>query len=387
MTRAILLSSLLFAAQLLTGCNNQPVAGAGPPSAPPVTVARPLQKMITEWDEYTGRFTALETVEVRARVSGFIESVHFNEGQMVKQGDLLFVIDRRPYQLAVEQAKADLERAQSRLEIASLDVQRGAPLVRNQTVTEREFDTRKSTEKDAMGQVGSADAALKQAQLNLEWSEVRAPISGRISDKRVDAGNLITGGPSGATLLTVIVSVDPIHFVVDASEADWLHYLRLAAAGARPSSRDVQNPVAVRLADETDYVHQGHMDFVDNAINPKTGTMRGRAIFDNKDGFLTPGSFGRLRLFGGEHEALLVPDAAIASDQSRKIVFTVADDGTVGTKLIELGPIVDGLRVIRTGLAAADRIVIDGIQRARPGQKVKPEDGKIEALTQEAAAK
>ena len=387
MTRAILLGTVLFATQLLAGCGGPTATSAGVPPPPPVTVARPLQKMITEWDEYTGRFTALETVEVRARVSGFIESVHFNEGQMVKQGDLLFVIDRRPYQLAVEQAKADLERAQSRLEIASLDVQRGAPLVRNQTVTEREFDTRKSTEKDAMGQVGSADAALKQAQLNLEWSEVRAPISGRISDKRVDAGNLITGGPSGATLLTVIVSVDPIHFVVDASEADWLHYLRLAAAGARPSSRDVQNPVAVRLADETDYVHQGHMDFVDNAINPKTGTMRGRAIFDNTDGLLTPGSFGRLRLFGGEHEALLVPDAAISSDQSRKIVFTVADDGTVGTKLIELGPIVDGLRVIRSGLAATDRIVIDGIQRARPGQKVKPEDGKIEALAQEAAAK
>jgi multidrug efflux system membrane fusion protein len=387
MTRAILLTSVLFAAQLVAGCDNPTATSGGPPPPPPVTVARPLQKMITEWDEYTGRFTALESVEVRARVSGFIESVHFNEGQMVKQGDLLFVIDRRPYQLAVEQAKADLERAHAKLEIASLDVQRGAPLVRNQTVTEREFDTRKSTEKDAAGQVGSADAALKQAALNLEWSEVRAPISGRISDKRVDAGNLITGGPSGATLLTVIVSVDPIHFVLDASEADFLHYLRLAQAGTRPSSRDVQNPVAVRLADETDYVHKGRMDFVDNAINPKTGTMRGRAIFDNNDGFLTPGSFGRLRLFGGEHDALLVPDAAIASDQSRKIVFTVADDGTVGTKLIELGPIVDGLRVIRSGLAATDRIVIDGIQRARPGQKVKPEDGKIEAVTVEAAAK
>jgi multidrug efflux system membrane fusion protein len=386
MTRAILLSSVLFATQLLAGCDNQPVAGSGPPP-PPVTVARPLQKMITEWDEFTGRFTALETVEVRARVSGFIESVHFNEGQMVKQGDPLFVIDRRPYQLAVEQSKADRERAQAKLEIASLDVQRGAPLIRNQSLTEREFDTRKSTERDAAGQVASADAAVKQAELNLEWTEVRAPIGGRISDKRVDAGNLITGGPSGATLLTVIVSVDPIHFVFDGSEADFLHYLRLAQAGARPLSRDVQNPIAVRLADETEYKHQGRMDFVDNALNPKTGTIRARAIFDNKDGLLTPGFFGRARLFGGEHDALLVPDAAIASDQSRNIVFTVADDGTVGTKLIELGPIVDGLRVIRSGLASTDRIVIDGIQRARPGQKVKPEDGKIEALTQEAAAK
>jgi RND family efflux transporter MFP subunit len=376
---------MLLAAQLLAGCDSKPVAGSAPPP-PPVTVARPLQKTITEWDEYTGRFTALETVEVRARVSGFIDTVHFNEGQIVKQGDLLFVIDPRPYRLAVEQAKADVERAKAKLEIASLDVQRGTPLARTQALTERELDTRKSTERDAAGQVASAEAAVKQAALNLEWTEVRAPIGGRISDKRVDRGNLITGGQTGATLLTVIVSIDPIHFVFDGSEADFLHYQRLAATGGRPSSRDAQNPVSVRLADESDFKHQGRMDFVDNAINPKTGTIRGRAVFDNKDGFLTPGFFGRLRLFGGEHEALLVPDGAIASDQSSKIVFTVADDGTVGTKLIELGPMVDGLRVIRSGLASTDRIVIDGLQRARPGGKVTAQDGKIEAAAPAAAA-
>jgi RND family efflux transporter MFP subunit len=378
MIRAVALGLILLAAQLLAGCDSKPVAGSVPPP-PPVTVAHPLQKTITEWDEYTGRFTALESVEVRARVSGYIDSIHFNEGQFVKQGDLLFVIDPRPYRLAVEQAKADVERAKAKLEIASLDVQRGTPLARTQALTERELDTRKSVERDAAGQVGSAEAALKQAQLNLEWTEVRAPIGGRISDKRVDAGNLITGGTTGATLLTVIVSTDPIHFVFDGSEADLLHYLRLAATGGRPSSRDVQNPVSVRLADETEFNHQGRMDFVDNVVNPKTGTIRGRAVFDNKDGLLTPGFFGRLRLFGGEHEALLVPDGAVASDQSRKIVFTVADDGTVGTKLVELGPMVDGLRVIRAGLAPADRIVIDGLQRARPGQKVTPQDGKVEA--------
>src|SRR6266852_5796820 len=331
-------------------------------------------------DEYTGRFAAVETVEVRARVSGFIDSVNFKEGQMVRQGDLLFVIDRRPYELAVDQAKGDGERAKAKLEIATLDVQRAAPLVRSQAVTEREFDTRKATERDAAGQVASADATMKQAELNLQWTEVRAPTTGRISDRRVDAGNLITGGQTGATLLTVIVSIDPIHFVFDASEADYLHYMRLATAGARPSSRDVQNPVSVRLADETEFRHQGRMNFVDNALNSKTGTIRGRAVFDNKDGLLTPGFFGRLRLFGGQHEALLVPDGAIASDQSRKIVFTVADDGTVGTKLVELGPMVEGLRVIRSGLASTDRIVIDGLQRARPGQKVTPEDGKIVPL-------
>src|SRR5712691_9437592 len=375
MGRTIIFLALLLAHLSLAGCDSKPVGSA--PPAPSVTVARPLQKMITEWDEYTGRFTAVETVEVRARVSGFVDSIHFNEGQMVQKGDSLFVIDRRPYALSVEQAKADLERAKAKLEIASLDVQRATPLVRGNTITEREFDTRKANERDAAGQVGSAQAALKQAELNLEWTEVRAPISGRISDRRVDAGNLVSGGQTGATLLTAIVSLDPIHFVFDGSEADFLRYTRLAVAGARPSSRDVQNPVSVRLADESDYKHQGRMDFVDNVLNPKTGTIRGRAVFDNKDGLLTPGIFGRLRLFGGERETLLVPDSAIASDQSRKIVFTVADDGTVGTKLVELGPIVDGLRVIRSGLAATDRIVIDGLQRARPRQKVKPEDGVI----------
>jgi len=376
--RTVLPAVLAVCAVALGGCDRPPAATAAPPP-PPVTVAHPLQKNITEWDEYTGRFQAVETVEVRARVSGFIDKVQVNEGQLVKEGDLLFVIDQRPFQLAVEQAAADLARAHAKLEIATLDVQRASPLVESQTLTGREFDTRKSTQRDAAGQVASAEAALKTAQLNLEWTEVRAPISGRISDRRVDAGNLITGGANGATLLTVIVSIDPIHFVFDGSEADFIRYLRLARAGARPSSRDAQNPVSVRLADETEFVHQGRMDFVDNAINPKTGTIRGRAVFDNKDGFLTPGFFGRMRLFGGTHDALLVPDAAIASDQSRKIVFTVADDGTVGVKLVELGPIVDGLRVIRSGLAASDRIVIDGLARARPGQKVRPEDGEIKA--------
>jgi multidrug efflux system membrane fusion protein len=376
MNRIVLLVSLLLIANVLAGCDGKQAASSPPPA---VTVAHPLQKSITEWDEYTGRFTPLETVEIRARVSGFIDSVHFQEGQIVKKDDLLFVIDQRPYQIAVEQAKADIQRAQAKLDIATDDVNRATPLVQNQTLTEREFDTRKSVQRDAAGQLASANAALKQAQLNLEWTEVRAPIAGRISDKRVDAGNLISGGQTGATLLSVIVSIDPIHFVFDGSETDFLHYLRLAAAGTRPSSRDAPNPVAVRLADETEFTHMGRMDFVDNAINPKTGTIRGRAIFDNKDGFLTPGFFGRLRLFGGTHDALLIPDGAIASDQANKIVFTVAEDGTVGTKRVELGPIIDGLRVVRSGLAPTDRIVIDGLPRARPGQKVTAEDGTIKA--------
>jgi RND family efflux transporter MFP subunit len=379
MNRVVFSAFLLVIADLLIGCDGKPAASSAP-APPPVTVAQPLQKTITEWDEYTGRFAAVASVEVRARVSGFIDTVHFKDGQVVKQGDLLFVIDPRPYKLAVEQSTADVERAKAKLDLATLDVERAGPLVRNQTLTEREFDTRRSTQRDAAAQVASAQATLDQAKLNLEWTEVRAPIAGRISDTRVDAGNLISGGQVGATLLTVIVTIDPIRFVFDGSESDFLHFLRLSQKGTRPSSRDASNPVSVKLADESDYKHQGRMDFVDNAVNPKTGTIRARAIFENKDGLLTPGFFGRLRLYGGQHDALLVPDNAIASDQSRKIVFTVADDGTVGTKLVELGPMVEGLRVILSGLAATDRIVIDGLQRARPGQKVTAEDGKIVPL-------
>jgi membrane fusion protein, multidrug efflux system len=381
MTRGPLFVVMAFLATLVAGCDGKPVDRAAPPP-PSVTVSPPLEKTITEWDEYTGRFVAVAAVEVRARVSGFINSINFVDGQIVKQGDLLFVIDPRPYAIAVEVAKGDLERARAKLEIATLDVERATPLIRNQTLTEREFDTRRSTQRDAAGSVASSEAALKQAALNLEWTEVRAPIAGRISDRRVDAGNLITGGQTGATALTAIVSIDPIYFVFDASEADFLRYLRLAAAGTRPSSRDVQNPVSVRLADETEFKHQGRMDFVDNVVNPKTGTMRGRAVFDNKDGLLTPGFFGRLRLFGGEHAALLIPDGAIASDQASKIVFTVADDGTVGTKRVEIGPMLDGSRIVRSGLAPSDRIVVDGLQRARPGQKVTAESVKVEAAAQ-----
>src|SRR5215218_2999401 len=211
MTRTASLCFLLLFAHLLGGCDSRPVAKSV--QAPPaVTVARPLQKNITEWDEYTGRFVAVETVEVRARVSGFVNSIHFKDGQLIKQGDLLFVIDPRPYQIAVEQAKAEVERARSRLEIATADVDRAVPLAKSQTLTQREFETRQSTQREAAGAVASLEAALKQAELNLEWTDVRAPISGRISDRRVDAGNLVTGGQTGATLLTSIVTIDPIHF-------------------------------------------------------------------------------------------------------------------------------------------------------------------------------
>ena len=271
--------------------------------------------------------------------------------------------------------------AQAKLDIATQDVQRATPLAQSQTLTQREFDTRKSVQRDAAGQLDSANATLKQAELNLEWTEVRAPIAGRISDKRVDAGNLITGGQTGATLLSVIVSIDPIHFVFDGSETDFLHYLRLAAAGERPSSRDAQNPVAVRLADETEYTHHGANGFrrqcrqSQDRHHPGSRHLRQQGWLSYA-GILRPASAVRRNAPGP-----LIPDSAIASDQASKIVFTVAEDGTVGTKHIKIGPIIDGLRVVRSGLQPTDRIVIDGLPRARPGQKVKAEDGTIKAAS------
>ncbi|MGI9386532.1 MAG: efflux RND transporter periplasmic adaptor subunit, partial [Methyloligellaceae bacterium] len=248
-------------------------------------------------------------------------------------------------------------------------------------LTPRELETRLATQREQTARVEEAKARLNQAKLDLKWTEVRAPISGRISDARIDAGNLITGGQANATLLTTIVSLSPIHFVFEGSEADYLKYSRKALSGKRPSSREVDNPVLVKLADEAGFVHRGKMEFVDNVLDAKSGTIRARAIFENNESVLLPGLFGRLRLFGGQLDALLVPDTAIASDQAKKIVFIVGDDGTVSQKTVTLGPIVEGLRVIRSGLRAKDRVVINGIQRARPGQKVTPQEGKIEAQT------
>lgn len=361
-----------------------PAAFAQAPNQPPppVMVSTPLQRNITEWDEYTGRFEASESVEVRARVSGFLDQIHFTDGQFVAKGDKLFTIDPRPYEIARDVARADVERAQASQSLAEADVERAEPLIRNRTLTQREFDTRQSTLRAAVAQVASAQANLRNAELNVEWTEVRAPVSGRISDKRVDAGNLITGGSSGTTLLTTIVSLDPINFVFDASEADYLKYARQASNGSRPSSREASNPVEVRLADETTWKHKGRMDFVDNVVNPRSGTIRGRAVFENKDMFLTPGVFARMRLWAGNADALLVPDAAILADQARRIVMTVAEDGTVVPKTVTPGPLVDGLRVIRAGLTKDDRVIVNGIQRARPGGKVSPQPGKIEALAQ-----
>lgn len=369
---AILVSVLAFSTTVSDGM------AQGAPPAPPVTVASPLARKVTLWDEYTGRFEAREQVEIRARVSGFIEQIHFKDGQMVTKGDLLFTIDRRPFALAVEGARADVERAKAQVALAEGEVERAEGLTQNRTITARDVDTRKANLSAARATQQAAESVLKNAELNLEWTHVRAPIAGRISDRRVDAGNLIAGG-SGATLLTNIISVDPISFTFEASEADYLRYSRLTQNGNRPGGRESADPVRVRLADETEWKREGQMEFVDNQLNAKSGTIRGRATFANKDQFLTPGTFGRMRLFGGEVDALLVPDAVIVSDQTSKIVLVVGEGNKVIPKPVKLGPIVDGLRVIRSGLAAGDKVIVNGIANpmVRPGGSVTPQPGEI----------
>jgi RND family efflux transporter MFP subunit len=350
---------------------------------PTVTVTQPIAKRVTNWEEYSGRFVAVETVEIRARVSGFIDKVHFRDGQIVKAGDPLFTIDPRPFDIAVESARAELARANAQVELAENEIERAAPLARTGTMTQRDYDQRRANQSVARAQFQAAQASQRLALLNLEWTEVRTPIAGRISDKRVDVGNLVTGGQTGATLLTTIVSLDPIHFTFDVSESDYLRYSRLFASGARPSSRETANPVQVKLADEREWTRTGTMNFVDNQLNPRSGTLRGRAVVQNPDGFLTPGIFARLRLFGGELDALLIPDSAVISDQTRKIVFVIGSDGVVQARPVELGAIIDGLRVVQAGLTRDDLIAVDGLANpaVRPGAKVSPQVSEVKSVT------
>jgi RND family efflux transporter MFP subunit len=371
---------LALAGLCLFSLSTAALAQGGPP-AMPVGVSEPVAKRVTQWDEYSGRFEAVASVEVRARVSGFIDKIDFRDGQIVKVGDPLFTIDKRPYEIAVESAEADVARNKAQVELAELQVNRGASLIASRTITEAEQDSRKSTLAVARAQLKSAEAALRNAQLNLEWTNVTAPIAGRISDRKVDAGNLISGGQTGATLLATIVTLDPIRFVFDISEADHLRYSRLILSGALASSRDGANPVRIRLSDETEWKRTGKVDFVDNAMTARSGTIRVRALVDNKDQLLTPGIFGRLQLFGGEYDALLIPDSAIVSDQARKIVFVVGPGDVVQAKPVTLGTIVDGLRVIRSGLEPTDTVVLDGLANpmVRPGAKVVPQKAEITA--------
>lgn len=366
--------ALVLAWALRPGVHAQETAPAAPP-LPSVVVARPLSETVPRWDEYTGRFVPVQRVEVRPRVSGAVEKIHFTDGQIVKAGDLLFTIDPRPYQIAVDSARADVARVQAQTTMLSKDVARGESLATGGVITRRDLDQRRGGSDSARAQLLGAEAALRNAQLNLEWTEVRAPIGGRVSDRRIDVGNLVQ---AGATLLTTIVKLDPIHFEFDVSEADYLHYAR-AGAG-----RDKSAPTSafVRLADETDWKRQGALDFLDNQLNVHSGTIRARALLENKDLFLTPGGFGRVRLNGGDMAALLVPDAAIASDQTNKIVFVVTPDNKVAAKPVTLGPLHKGLRVVLTGLSPDDRVITAGLANpmVRPGALVAPTSGAIAPL-------
>lgn len=352
-----------------------------PPAGLPVTVAPPLAKRITTWDEYSGRFEAVARADVRPRVSGFVETVHFKDGSNVNKGDLLFTLDKRPFEIAVEAAKAEIARQESQVEFARADVVRAEPLAQSKVLSEQVFEQRKATLSGSEAALMAAKAQLKAAELNLEWAEVRAPIAGRISDKKIDPGNLVVGGQVNSTLMATIVTLDPIHFVFDVSETDYLRYSRLQLSGERPSSRDVPNPVRIKLADEAEFIHDGMMDFVDNALNERANTMRGRAIVKNKGSLLAPGVFGRLALFGGEVDAFLIPDTSVISDQARKIVFTVDKDNVVTATQVVLGPLFEGLRVVKSGLKGDERIVVEGLANpaVRPGAKVVPTEGTISA--------
>jgi len=373
---ALLFILLILAAPafLLAGCEGQQPQSPPPPQ---VTVSKPAVEEVMEWDEYTGRLEAVDTVEVRARVSGYLESIHFKDGQTVKKGDLLFVIDPRPYQAELDRARAELRLAQARLSLAENDLKRAKHLLSARAISEEEADTRASDEQVARATVEQAKAVVNAAELDVEFTQVRAPISGLISRKNVTDGNLINGG-TGGTLLTTIVSLDPIYCYFEADEQSYLRYTNLEQEGMKPDSRTGENPAYMELSNETGYPHKGYIDFIDNRLDPNTGTIRGRGVFPNPGNTLTPGLFARMKITGsGQYKALLLPDEAVGSDQSQKFVLVVDPEGTVEYRQVTLGPRVNGLRVIRNGVGPEDRIIVNGLQRAMPGMKVSPVEEQI----------
>ena len=357
----------------LSGCGDKPPQqpAAGPP---PVTVAQPSKRTVTDWDEFTGRFEAVEEVQVRARVGGFVTSVEFRDGAFVSPGDLLYVIDARPFEAVAEQADGQLSDARAKAELAKRELDRALTLNQTQAVSDSIVDQRRQSLQAAKAAEMQAAGALKAAHLNIEFTHVAAPIGGRVSRHLVSVGNLVQGSDNASgTQLTSIVSLDPIYIYFDMDEATYLKNNRLYFEGKRPSSRENPNPVQVSLTGETKPSHDGKVDFLDNRLDVSTGTLRGRAVIPNKDFSILPGQFGRVRLIGSSpYDALLLPDTAIASDQSRKVVFVVKDDDTVEERQVTLGPLDEGLRVIREGLKPEDRVIVDGLQRARVGAKVSP---------------
>ncbi len=377
MRRARYVAALALAA-LVVGCgDNTPQKQGGAPPPPQVTVAKPTQRTVSDYDEYVGRFAAVDSVEVRARVSGYLDSVDFKDGQMVKQGDLLFTIDKRPFQTALDQSRANRQLAQSNLTFTESDLKRAQQLVTEKTITEQVFEQRSQAYRNAQASVAAASAAVRQAELDMQFTELRAPVDGRIGDRRVSPGNLVTGGTSGnTTLLATIVSQDPIHFEFTFDEASYLRYERMAKQGADVASRGPGVNVSLKLIDEKDFSHEGRMDFVDNAIDRSTGTIRGRALFKNPNAVFTPGMFARVRVPASPpYRALLVPDTALGTEQAKRYLLVVGADNMVTMKYVTVGDLVDGdLRVIKEGLSADDRVIVDGLMRARAGIKVTPQE-------------
>ncbi len=370
----------------LAACSqNEQTHAPAPPPPPAVSIAHPIEKNVVEWDEYTGRFDAVDTVEVRARVSGVLNEVKFTDGALVKKGDLLFVIDARPFQRILDKDRAALQGAKTTLEFAQKDLDRAKPLMANATISQQVFDQRTQVVRSAEANVLSAEASVRSSELDVEFTQIHSPIAGRISRKLISEGNYITGGSGSGTLLTTIVSTDPIYFYFDVSDADFLKYQRL---GSMQASADITE-IPVQLARQTDtgFPFKGRMSFIDNRIDQNTGSLRVRAVFDNPDQIFQPGLFARLRLAGSaEYRATMLPDVAIATDQSNRFVYTVADDGTVGTKSVTLGPLIDGLRVVRSGVVPGDWVIVNGVQRARTGIKVKGEKTVIDQHQKSASA-
>jgi RND family efflux transporter MFP subunit len=366
--QAIFLAALSL---ILAGCG-KPGAPPAPP-APQVTVAQVLEKRVKDWDEFTGRLQAIETVEIRPRVSGYIDKVAFTEGSLVKRGALLFVIDPRPYQAEYDRAAADVKRFKTALELGQIELVRVQRLKDSGAVSQEELDERKSTVAQGEANVAGAQAALEAAALNLNFTKVTSPVDGRVSRAEVTRGNLVTGGTNGGTLLSSVVSMDPIYIYFDADEQSYLRYTQMARSGG-PSSRDSGNAVRVGLANEEGFPHAGSVDFVDNQLNPQTGTIRARAVLQNKDGQFTPGLFARVQLLGsGEYSAILIDDRAVNTDQSQKYVFLLGANNQIEYRKVKLGRVIDGLRVVREGLKAGDVIVVNGAQRVHPGITVAPE--------------
>jgi RND family efflux transporter MFP subunit len=365
----------LALAALVAGCHD-PASSRGPTPTNEVhvTVARPVARPMSEWDEFTGRLAAPETVEIRARVSGYLEKVHFREGSEVNRGDLLFTVDPRPYRAQLERAEAELERANHRAALARSEAERAKSLFQTRAISADDFDQRTQSAAETAAAVRSAAATTAAARLDVEFTEVRAPIRGRISHARVTAGNLVTAGTSGATLLTTLVSVDPMYCYLEVDERSALRYRQLQRKGTRESEEAGRLPAQVELANETGFPRHGFLDFIDNQLNPTSGTIRVRAVIPNPDHTAAPGFFARVRIPAGvDYQGQLVRDVAIGNDQGRPFVWVVDPVGITTPRLLTLGPLIDGLRAVRSGLTSEDQVVVNGLSQVRPGLKVHAE--------------